>query len=114
MSNQVLGEFEQMVLLAILRLDGEVYGVPIMEEIERCTGKAVGPASVYVALRRLEQKGFIRSWMSGPTSERGGKPRRCVQVEQAGVQALRASRQRLEALWRGLDPALDPALDEPR
>jgi DNA-binding PadR family transcriptional regulator len=104
--SESLGEFEQMVLLAIIRLEGEVYGVPITEEIERCTGRAVSPAAVYVTLRRLEQKGLVRSWLGEPVRERGGKPRRCVKVEPAGVRALRESRQRMEALWKGLDPAL--------
>ena len=104
-----LGEFEQMVLLAIVRLEGEVYGVPIVEEIERCTGREVSPAAVYVTLRRLEEKGFVSSWMSDPLAERGGKPRRCVQVESAGLQALRESRERMEALWHGLDPAFRKA-----
>jgi DNA-binding PadR family transcriptional regulator len=101
-----LGEFEQMVLLAIIRLDGEVYGVPICDEIERCTGRETSPAAVYVTLRRLEDKGLVTSWMSEPLHERGGKPRRCVRVEKAGLKALRESRRRLDALWRGLDPAL--------
>ena len=108
-SNQGLGEFEQMVLLAIVRLDGEVYGVPIVEEIERCTGREVSPAAVYVTLRRLEEKGMVSSWMSDPLAERGGKPRRCVQVKPAGLKALRESRERMEALWQGLDPALRKA-----
>ena len=106
MTSHSLGEFEQMVLLAIVRLGDEVYGVPITEEIERCTGRSVSPAAVYVTLRRLEEKGYVSSWMSDPLPERGGKPRRCVRVRPAGLQALRESRERMEALWRGLDPAL--------
>src|SRR5690242_1800720 len=79
-SHQGLGDFEQMVLLAILQLRGQVYGVPIVDEIERRTGRAVSRAAVYVTLRRLEEKGLVSSWMSEPLPERGGKPRRCVQV----------------------------------
>jgi DNA-binding PadR family transcriptional regulator len=105
-TNLTLGEFEQMVLLAILRLEGEVYGVPIIDEIERCTGREVSPAAVHITLRRLEDKGLVRSWMSDPVAERGGKSRRCVAVEPIGVQAVRASRERMEAMWRGLDPAV--------
>jgi len=103
---QLLGEFEQMVLLAIVRLEGDVYGVPITEEIERCTGRSVSPAAVYVTLRRLEEKGLVTSWMSEALPERGGKPRRCVRVRAAGLQALREARERMDALWHGLDPAL--------
>lgn len=107
MSHQGLGEFEQMVLLAILHLDGEAYGVPIVEEIERRAARKVARAAVYVTLRRLEKKGLISSWMSEPIPERGGKPRRCVKVEPAGLRLLRESRRALESMWGGLDPALE-------
>lgn len=109
MSHQGLGEFEQMVLLAILQLSGEVYGVPIVEEIERRTGRAVSRAAVYVTLRRLEDKGLVASWMSEPTAERGGKSRRCVRVEPRGLQQLRESREAVDRMWRGLDPRLQGA-----
>ena len=109
MAHQGLGEFEQMVLLAILHLDGDVYGVPIVDEIERRTGRSVARAAVYVTLRRLEDKGLISSWMSEPTAERGGKARRCVQVEPAGLEALRESRQVLQQMWSGLDSAIEGA-----
>ena len=109
MSHQGLGDFEQMVLLAILQLGGEVYGVPIVDEIERRTGRAVSRAAVYVTLRRLEEKGIVSSWMSEPTPERGGKPRRCVRVEARGIQLLRESRQAVDRMWHGLDPRLQGA-----
>ena len=109
MSHQGLGDFEQMVLLAILQLRGEVYGVPIVDEIERRTGRAVSRAAVYVTLRRLEEKGIVSSWMSEPTPERGGKPRRCVRVEARGIQLLRESRQAVDRMWHGLDPRLQGA-----
>jgi DNA-binding PadR family transcriptional regulator len=106
-SHQGLGDFEQMVLLAILHLRGEVYGVPIVDEIERRTGRSVSRAAVYVTLRRLEEKGLVSSWMSEPTAERGGKPRRCVRVEPHGLQLLRESRAAVDQMWRGLDPRLE-------
>ena len=106
MSHQGLGEFEQMVLLAILQLDGEVYGVPVVDEIERRTGRSVSRSAVYVALRRLEDKGLVSSWMSDPVPERGGKPRRCVKVEPEGLRLLRESRRTMEQMWQGLDPTL--------
>jgi len=105
-SHQALGEFEQMVLLAILHLGGEVYGVPIVEEIERRTGRAVSRAAVYVTLRRLEKKGLLSSWMSHSTPERGGKPRRCVRVGPEGLRLLRESRRLMDLMWEGIDPAL--------
>lgn len=106
MSREALGEFEQLVLLAIAHLGDDVYGVPIADEIERRTGRTVSPAAVYVTLRRLEQKGLLSSSMSEPTPERGGKPRRCVRLTPSAVQSLRVSRQVLDSMWKGLDPGL--------
>lgn len=106
MSRDSLGEFEQLVLLAILQLDGDVYGIPIVDEIERRTRRAVAPAAVYVTLRRLEHKGQVRSWMSDPTPERGGKSRRCVSVTRAGLSSLRHARRTIDEMWKGLDPGL--------
>jgi DNA-binding PadR family transcriptional regulator len=106
MSQQTLGEFEQLVLLAILQLGEDVYGVPIVEEIERRTGRRVVRAAVYVTLRRLEKKGLLASWMGEPTDERGGKARRYVRVEAEGRRLLRESRVAMDEMWRGLDPAL--------
>ena len=101
---QGLGEFEQMVLLAILHVEGEPYGVPIMEEIERRTGRSVSRASVYVTLRRLEKRGLLTSWMSEPTGARGGKARRCVRVEPEGLSQLREARRAMDRMWDDLDP----------
>lgn len=98
-----LGEFEQMVLLAILHLGEDVYGVPIVDEIARRTGREVAPAAVYVTLRRLEEKVMLASWMGESTGERGGKARRYVRVTRAGLESLRASRKALDSMWRGLD-----------
>ena len=109
LTHQALGEFEQIVLLAILSLNGDVYAVPIVDEIERRTAHKVERAAVYVTLRRLEKKGLISSWMSEPVQERGGKPRRLVKVEPAGRQLLRESRQLLGQMWYGLDWKLEDA-----
>ena len=104
MTREALGEFEHMVLLAILHLGDGVYGVPIVDEIQRRTGRTVAPAAVYITLRRLEQTGLLTSWMGDPTPERGGKSRRCVKVTRAGLQALHESRRAMDQMWRGLDP----------
>lgn len=106
MTREALGEFEQLVLLAVVHLGKDVYGVPIVDEIERRTGRTVAPAAVYVTLRRLEEKGLLSSTMSAPTAERGGKARRCVSVTAAGLSSLRAARQVLDSMWKGLDPEL--------
>ena len=105
MTRQGLGDFEQAVLLAIAHLGGEAYGIPIVEEIERRTGRSVARAAVYISLRRLEEKGFVSSWMSEPTPERGGKGRRYVKLEAEGGRALREARLVADRMWRGLDPA---------
>src|SRR5215212_5354216 len=105
MTHHGLGEFEQMVLLAIAHLRGEAYATPVVEEIERRTGRGVARAAVYITLRRLEEKGFVSSWMSDPTPERGGKGRRYVKLEADGARALREARRAADRMWQGLDPA---------
>jgi len=106
MTHQGLGEFEQMVLLAIAHLREEAYAIPIVDEIERRTGRSVARAAVYITLRRLEEKGFVASWMGDPIPERGGKARRYVKLEAAGAKALREARSAADRMWQGLDPAL--------
>jgi PadR family transcriptional regulator, regulatory protein PadR len=104
-SHQGLGEFEQMVLLAIVHLRGDAYGTPIVDEIERRTGRSISRPAVYVTLRRLEEKGFVSSWLGDPTPERGGKARRHVKLEAAGARALRDARQIANRMWHGVDLA---------
>lgn len=105
MTHQGIGEFEQLVLLAIVHVGGEAYGIPIVEEIERRTGRQVARAAVYVTLRRLEEKGYVSSWIGDPRPERGGKGRRYVKIEAAGRRALRDARQLSDRMWGELDPA---------
>ena len=95
-----------MVLLAIIRVsqgDDDVYGVPIVEEIEKRTKRKAARAAVYITLRRLERKGLIASWSSEPTDERGGKASHCVKVKAAGTRALRDARWAMNQMWTGLD-----------
>jgi DNA-binding PadR family transcriptional regulator len=101
-TREALGEFEQMVLLAILQLDGDVYGVPIVDEIQRRTGRVVTPAAVYITMRRLEKKRLVESWIGAPTAERGGKARRHVRVTRAGIASLHGSREVIDRMWKGL------------
>jgi DNA-binding PadR family transcriptional regulator len=107
MADAYLGEFEQIVLLAILRLRDDAYAIPIREEIEAKTGRAVARGALYTALDRLEAKRCLRSRMSAPIAERGGRSRRYFTVTPAGLAALRTSRRALEQLWQGLDEVLD-------
>lgn len=104
MGETTLGEFEQLVLLAILQLGDEAYTVPVIDVIEERTGRQVGHASVYVAMRRLEKKGLVTSRMSEPTAERGGRSRRYFSVEPHALELLRTQRDALLAMWDGLEP----------
>lgn len=101
-----LGEFEHMVLLAIMRLGDDAYAVPVREEIVRCTGRDVSRGSIYITLDRLETKGYLRSRLADPTPERGGRAKRYYVLRPRAVEALRESRRALVALWRGLETAL--------
>ena len=97
-----LGEFELMVLLALIRLDENAYGVPVAKEIEKCSGREVAFGSVYAALERLEEKGFVTSRMGEPTAERGGRAKRYFQVTDRGLRAVRETRRALVTLWSGV------------
>src|SRR5436853_4420362 len=83
-----LGEFEQVVLLAVLRLGEDAYAVSILDEIVRCTGRPVARGSVYITLDRLETKGYLRSGLGDPTPERGGRAKRYYTVRPRAVAAL--------------------------
>jgi PadR family transcriptional regulator PadR len=98
-----LGEFEQIVLLAVLRLGDNAYGVSIRREIEKRTGRSLTVGALYRTFDRLEEKGYVTSRFSDPTPERGGRSKRYFKVEPLGVRALRESRDALAAMWEGLD-----------
>jgi PadR family transcriptional regulator PadR len=96
-----LGEVEQLVLLAVLKLDGEAYAVPIRALIDRDAGVKLSRGSIYITLDRLQQKGLVESWFSDPTGEPGGKARRLFRIRSAGVAALKAARRAVERLSAG-------------
>ena len=98
-----LGEFEPSVLLAIAHLGEGAYGVTIRREIERRTRRSVAVGALYTALDRLERKGYVSSFLSDPTPERGGRSKRHFRMRAAGATALRRSRQLLNRMWAGLD-----------
>lgn len=102
-----LGEFEQRVLLAILRLDREAYSVSIVSELEQRTDREVATAAVYVALRRLEKKGMLTSRLESPDESGEPYPRRYFALTEAAMEPLKASRRALLSLWDGLEPVLD-------
>jgi DNA-binding PadR family transcriptional regulator len=107
MQSMYLGEFEQIVLLAILRLGDQAYAIPVRQEIEDRTGRSVARGALYTALERLEAKKCLRSRMSDPLPERGGRSRRYFSVTPAGLAAVRASRRSLLNLWQGLEGRLE-------
>ena len=96
-----LGEVEQLVLLAALRIGDDAYPVAVRVEIDSRTGILLWRAKVYITLDRLEGKGHLESWFGAPTPERGGKAKRCFRVKPAGVRALRASMTALDRLAAG-------------
>jgi PadR family transcriptional regulator PadR len=107
MTTLYLGEFEQVVLLAVLRLGDGAYAIPIREEIEARTGRTVARGALYTALERLESKRYLRSRLSEPLAERGGRSRRYFTVTGAGLAALRAARRALLQLWGGVEGLLE-------
>jgi PadR family transcriptional regulator PadR len=102
MGRDTLGEFEQAVLLAILRVGPEAYGVPIRHDLSGRLGRAVSVGAIYTTLDRLETKGFVSSWTGGATAERGGRAKRFYRIEAPGHRALDAARAVTRSLWAGL------------
>jgi len=100
-----LGEFEHLVLVAILRLREDAYGVTIRQEIENRAGRDVSIGAIYTTLERLEQKGYVKSRRGDPTPERGGKAKRYFKLTAPGSKALYESRTTFDDMWRGLKPA---------
>lgn len=98
-----LGEFEQVVLLAILRLDKQAYGVAIRSEIAACTQREPAPGALYTTLDRMEDKGIVRSWFGESTPQRGGRPKRYFALTKAGLAALVSAQRAYQSLLDGLD-----------
>jgi PadR family transcriptional regulator PadR len=101
-----LGEFEQAVLLTLVRLGEDAYGVTIHEEIVQRTGREVSLAAVYTTLDRLEKKRYVSHWIGAPTSARGGRRKKHYRLEPSGAAALRAALDALARLTAGLDRRL--------
>jgi len=102
-----LGEFEQQVLLVILRLGREAYSIPIVNELEERTGREAATSAVYVALRRLEKKGMLSSRLESPADSGQPYPRRYFALTDAAVEPLKVARRSMLSLWDGLEPVLD-------
>ena len=104
----VLGDFEQLVLFGVLRLEEQAYGAAIRQEIHARSRRDVSINAVYTTLDRLESKGFLRSWTGEPTPQRGGRRRKFYELRPAGVAALKQAYRAFTAMADGLEHRLDP------
>jgi DNA-binding PadR family transcriptional regulator len=98
-----LGEFEHIIVLALLRLQDRAYGVTVRQEIESRTGREVSIGAVYATLERLETKGYVKSHRGDPTPERGGRSKRFFRVTAMGVAAVNRTQRALQSMTEGLD-----------
>ena len=108
---RALGEFEQLILFALLELDEEAYGAAVGRCIEERTGRDVSPGAVYTALDRMEGRGLVSSWVGEPTAERGGRRRKHYRVTPEGATELHRSVQILRDMADGLLPVLEARAD---
>jgi PadR family transcriptional regulator, regulatory protein PadR len=102
-----LGDFEQLVLLGVLRLDDGAYGAAIRQEIHERSGRDVSINAVYTTLDRLESKGLLRSWVGEPTAQRGGRRRKFYGLRPAGLAALRLAYHAFRSMADGLEGRLE-------
>ena len=98
-----LGEFEHIVILALLRLADRAYGVTVRQEIEERTGREVSIGAIYATLDRLEGKGYVKSLLGEPTPERGGRSKRFFHVTAKGISAVNRTHRAVRNLTEGLD-----------
>lgn len=101
-----LSDLELLVLLALIRLAPEAYGVPIAREIEERTKRTVALSSVYAVLERMQKRGLVKSELGEATEERGGRAKRYFQLTALGLREVRSTRQALTGMWQGV-PALE-------
>lgn len=106
-SKKFLGEFEQMIVAAVLRLGPDAYGVSIIDSIAEHTGREVSSGALSTTLDRMERKGLILSELADPSPDRGYRARRYVRITAAGLALARESREALLSIWRELDGAYE-------
>jgi len=99
---ELLGSLEHIILLALVRLDGNAHGMIVRREIDERTGRNISIGAVYATLERLETKGYVSSFTGEPTPERGGRAKRMFRVEAAGKRALEVSEQTIRSMTAGL------------
>lgn len=105
-----LTRFEELILLALLRLGPEAYGLAVRREVEDRTGRDVSTGALYTALKRLERRGLVSSWVGEPTAERGGRRKKHYDLEASGVRALRKSYLEYTQMAEGLGPKIHEAV----
>jgi PadR family transcriptional regulator PadR len=106
----ILGEFEQIVMLALVRLGSDSYGATVCAEIEKRSGREVSVSAVHTTLERLEQKGLVKSRMGEPSPQRGGKRKRHYEIASAGMRSLQASYRSIRSMADGIEHLLgEPA-----
>lgn len=98
-----LSDFEQLVLLAVVRLEDEAYGVTVRREIEKRSGRSASTTATYAALERMEQRSLVESWVGEATPVRGGRAKKHFRLTARGAHALRAARAEMARMWDGLD-----------
>ncbi len=98
-----LGDLEELVLLAVLRLGPDAHGGRIGEELKALAGRVVSISTVYVTLMRLEEKGYARSWKGEPSASRGGKAKRHYEVSRDGLEVLKGVRDARARMWQGIE-----------
>jgi DNA-binding PadR family transcriptional regulator len=108
-----LGEFEHIILLALLRLEDRAYGVTVRQEIEFCTKREVSFGAVYATLDRLEAKGYVKSSLGEATPERGGRSKRFFRVTAKGLTAVNRTHRALQSMTEGLDLVKSPVRSYP-
>ena len=109
MGTEFLGSLEHIVLLALVRLHDNAYGMTVRREIESRTGRDISIGAIYATLERLESKGLVTSQVGKPTAERGGRAKRMFTVEAKGHKALRISQEALRRMSSGLRARLETA-----
>lgn len=109
MARESLGDVEHLILVALLHLGSESYGVPIMKEIAARTGREIARPAVYIALKRLEAKGLVISHVGEATAERGGRSKRIFRLTKAGARQLRDARDAFVRMWANADHLIQKA-----
>lgn len=100
MKNKGLGEFEELVLLAVCILNGEGYGISVKEEVERHSGRSILLGAIHITLYRLQDKGLLKSTMGGNTEKRGDRRKRLFKITDIGLRQLRASQEVRQEMWK--------------